>query len=171
MGLFLLRMRKNSTELALAFYLCQLFDILHVFFIRFSVPEHHTKLHSVCLLICEDQSAIRQIAPLVVRSHCCTVDCRARCNCYPQTCSLPSDVVNCLSIGDSEVFKMISFAIEKFDYSSFLFILKGASSDSYHCSSRIPFDLAKNHRSINRNWVFIFVVFHQDQSALLISDA
>jgi len=65
---------------------------------------------------------------------------------------------------------MISLTVEKFYNCSFLFVLQGASSNSYHCSSWIPFDLAQNHRSIHSYWILVFVIFHKNESALLISN-
>lgn len=45
---------KYCAEFALAFYLCQLFYVFHVFLVWFRVPEHYTELNSIRFLECKD---------------------------------------------------------------------------------------------------------------------
>lgn len=100
----LFRMRENRAELALALDLNQLLHVLHVLLIGFGVPEDHAELHSVGFLVAEDQNSIGEVTPLVVGPDCSHVDVGSCCNCNPEAGALPSDVIDCLCIGDPEVF-------------------------------------------------------------------
>ena len=127
LGDLFLRMRENCAELAFSFDLDQLLHVFHVFFIGFGVPEDYAELYSVCFLVTEHQDSVGKVAPLVVRSDCSHVDVGTCCDCDPQACALPSDVIDCLSVGDSEVFEVVSLAVEEFHNCSFLLVLQGAS--------------------------------------------
>ena len=104
LGNFKLVFGENCTEFALAFNLCQLFNIFHVFLIGFSIPEHYTELDSVWFLEGEYQGSVWQVAPLIVGSDGSTEDIGSRCNSHSQTCTLPRYVGDSLSIWDSKIF-------------------------------------------------------------------
>ena len=51
-------MRENSAVLTLTLDFGEIFDVFHVFFVRFRIPEDDAELHSVCLLIGKNQSSV-----------------------------------------------------------------------------------------------------------------
>lgn len=116
-------MRENCAELALPLDLYQLLHVLHVLLISFGVPEDHAELHSVCFLVSEDQYSIGEVAPLVVGPDCSHVDVGSRCNSNPEAGTLPSDVIDCFCVGDSEVFEVVALAVKELHNSPLLLVL------------------------------------------------
>lgn len=63
---------------------------------------------------------------------------------------------------------MISLTIKKLDNCSFLFIFQRTSCNCDDGSYWVPFNFAEYHWSINCNWIFILIIFHQNESSLLV---
>lgn len=171
LSVILLWMWEYCAEFSLSFDLGQLFHVFHVFLIWFGVPEYHAELHAVGFLICEYESSVGKVTPFVIWPDRCTVNCWSCCNSYPESSAFPSDIVDCFSVGYPEIFEMVALAIKKFNNRSLFLILKRASSNSYHGPSGIPPNFSEYHGCINGNGILIFVIFHEDESALLICDA
>ena len=171
LGVLLLRVGEDCAEFALAFDLAQLFHVFHVFLVGFCVPENHAEFHSVGFLVGEHQGAVWEVTPFVVGSDGCAVDGWASCNCDSESVSFPSNVVDGFRIGNPQIFEVVAFAIKKLDNSPLLLILQGAASNRDDGAGRVPLDLAEYHGSINGNRVLVFIIFHEDESALLVGDA
>ena len=157
---FLIWSRKYCTKLSFSPDLCKLLDVLHVLFVWFGIPENDAEFHSVWLLECENQCAVWKITPFVVGPDWSAVNVRASSNGQTQAISFPSQISDSFGVRDSEIFQVIAFAIEELDNGSFLFILKGTSSNSHNGTRWIPFDFTQNHWGVNCNWIVILVIFH-----------
>lgn len=66
---------------------------------------------------------------------------------------------------------MVALTIEKFHHCPFLLVLKRTACYCDHRACWVPLDLAEDHGGVNGDRVLVLVVFHQDQSALLVRDA
>ena len=136
----LFRVGIYGTILSLTFYFNQLLNVFHVLFIRFCVPENNAKLHSVSLLISKHKNSIGKIAPFVIWTHCSNVNIRTGCNRHSQARAFPSDIINSLCIGNTQVFQMVSFTVEELDNCPLLLVFKRTASNCKHCATRIPLD-------------------------------
>lgn len=124
LGDLLFRMRKNSAELALAPDFNQLLHVLHVLFVGLGVPEDHAELHPVCFLVAKDQDSVGEVTPLVIGPDCSHIYVGSCCDCDPETSALPSDVVDCLCVGDPQVFEVVAFAVKELHNRTLLLVLK-----------------------------------------------
>jgi hypothetical protein len=66
-------MRKYGTKLSFPSNLHEIFNVFHIFFIRFGVPEDDTEFNSISLLISKDQDPAREIAPFIIGPHSCHI--------------------------------------------------------------------------------------------------
>ena len=162
---------ENWTEISSTSDCNKIFYIFHVFFISFCVPKNNTEFNSVTFLESKNQSAVRQITPLVIGSNQSTINIGTSCHCYSESTTIPWEISDSFIIWYFQISKMVSFIIKEFDNSSFFFKLKGASSSCQDSPSRIPRYFLQYHGSINGIGIIIFVIPHKNNPALLIGNS